>query len=59
MKSGSFSSEEGRRRAGSAVAALQSSHRATALLVRRWAAEGGSEGRYRRKPIAIDLRPSV
>ncbi len=44
-KIGCSSSEGGRRRPSSAVAALPVSHRTTALLVRRWVAGGGSEGR--------------
>ena len=42
--SGSPGSEGGRRRPSSVVAALHVSTNATALLGRRWAAEGGPEG---------------
>ena len=50
---GCSSSEGGRRRTSSVVAALPVSHRVTALLGRRWAAGGGPEGR-RWEPTPLD-----
>jgi hypothetical protein len=44
------SSRQAAARPNSVAAALQSTHRAAALLGRRWAAKGGSEGRCRGSP---------
>jgi len=55
MRNGSSGSEGGRRRAIGVVATLQSPPRATAPMVRRWAAEGGPEGRGRENQGHLQL----